>query len=63
MEVLNPAAAIIGAADVMGAWLALPMGSKRRIIRALWNVTVLPAGKGIRFSPDQVQTLKGTAQS
>jgi site-specific DNA recombinase len=57
-DVLNPAAAIMGADDVVGAWLAQPLGVKRQIIRTVWEVTILPAGKGIRFSHDQVQTTR-----
>ena len=54
-ETLNPVASVIGASDVAAAWAALPLGHKRQIIRTLMSVTVLPAGKGVRFSPEQVQ--------
>lgn len=53
-EGLNPAAGIVGATDIAAAWAALPLGSQRQIIRALMEVTVLPAGKGRGFSPDQI---------
>lgn len=53
-EGANPAAELVHAADVGAAWRALPLGPKRKIIRALVDVTVLPAGKGTRFVPDQV---------
>jgi site-specific DNA recombinase len=53
-EVLSPASSVIGAEDVTKAWAALPLAHKRQIIRTLMDVTVLPAGKGVRFSPDQV---------
>ncbi|UNK47123.1 recombinase family protein [Arthrobacter sulfonylureivorans] len=62
VDALNPAAAVIAADDVDTAWLALPLGDKRRIIRTLASVTVLPAGKGVRFDPSQVQVVpKGSA--
>ncbi|RJT82203.1 recombinase family protein [Arthrobacter cheniae] len=51
---LNPAAAVAQAGDVAAAWSALPLGGKRKAIRALMDVTVLPAGKGVRFKPEQV---------
>lgn len=54
-ENLNPAAAVIGAEDVREAWASLPLTNKRQIIRSLMNITVLPAGKGTRFSPEQIQ--------
>lgn len=52
---LNPAAAVIGSADVAGAWSGLPLWIKRGIIRSLITVTILPAGKGKDFDPEQVQ--------
>lgn len=55
MDTLNPTAAIIAADDVAAAWEAQPLGVRRQIIRALITVTLKPAGKGVRFSPDQVQ--------
>lgn len=55
-DVLNPAAAVISSADTDDAWHELSLGSKRQIIRALMDVTVLPAGKGTRFAPEQVLT-------
>jgi len=53
---LNPAANVVHADDVGAAWAALPLGHKRQIIRSLMEVTVLPAGKGVRFKPEQVLT-------
>lgn len=55
-EGINPAASVIGAPDVTEAWEVLPLPSKKQIIRTLMDVTILPAGKGVRFSPDQVLT-------
>lgn len=57
-ETLNPASSVIGAEDVAGEWTALPLSHKRQIIRTLMDVTVLPAGKGVRFSPEQVHIAK-----
>ena len=51
----NPAATVAGSDDVEAAWSALPLTSQRSIIRTLMTVTVLPAGKGTRFTPDQVR--------
>ncbi|GAA5201400.1 recombinase family protein [Arthrobacter gyeryongensis] len=54
-EGLNPAASVVGAADVAKAWGGKPLGNQRQIIRALMDITVLPAGKGRGFSPEQVK--------
>jgi len=54
-ETLNPMAAIAGADDVPEQWVALPLENKRQIIRSLMEVTVEKAGKGVRFSPEQVR--------
>lgn len=54
-EGVSPAAAVVGAADVAAAWEALPLPAKRKIIRQLMTVTILPAGKGSRFSPEHVR--------
>lgn len=53
-DVYNPAAALSHAADVGKAWADLPLGTQRKIIRALLTVTILPAGRGKDFDPDQV---------
>lgn len=55
LDTLNPAAAIIAADDVSAAWETQPLGIRRQIIRALADVTLLPAGKGTRFTPEQVK--------
>lgn len=55
MDSFNPAAAIIAADDVAAAWEAQTLGAQRQIIRALMDVTLLPAGKGVRFAPEQVK--------
>lgn len=54
--ILNPASAIIGSQDVEKAWRGQPLALKRQIIRTLMDVTVLPAGKGVRFSEAQIVT-------
>ncbi|MFD1210964.1 recombinase family protein [Arthrobacter sp. GCM10027362] len=41
-----------GAAE---AWGATPLNRKRDIIRSLMDITILPAGPGVRFSPDQIR--------
>lgn len=37
------------------AWEALSLDVQRRVVRALMDVRLLPAGKGVRFSPEHVQ--------
>lgn len=54
-EATTPAAAVICATDLTAAWEALPVAAKRKIIRQIMDVTILPAGKGIRFSPEHVR--------
>lgn len=54
-EHLNPAAGVIGAENVAEAWRELPLANKRQVIRALMDITVLPAGKGVPFDPSQVR--------
>jgi site-specific DNA recombinase len=50
----NPAAAVAGAADVAAAWESADLMTKRTIISTLADVTILPAGKGVRFDPESV---------
>lgn len=52
-EGLNPLAAFTGAVDVPVTWVALSLGVKRQIIRSLVAITVLSAGKGVRFDGDK----------
>lgn len=52
---INPAAEIIAADDVGKSWAGQSLGTRRQIIRSLMDITVLPAGKGVRFDPDQVK--------
>lgn len=53
-EGVNPLAGVIGAENVATAWEALPLASKKQVIRSLMEVTLLPAGKGVRFNPEHV---------
>lgn len=53
-EGVNPLAGVIGANNVSEAWEALPLASKKQVIRSLMEVTLLPAGKGVRFNPEHV---------
>lgn len=50
----NPAADLASATDVVAAWDAMPLESQRAVVRLLARVAVRPAGKGARFSPEQV---------
>ena len=54
-EGLNPLAAFVGSVDVPGVWNALPLANKRRIIRSVVDIAVLPAGKGVRFNHNQLR--------
>lgn len=51
----NPVANLAAAEDIPARWEATPMSDRRRITRALMDVAILPAGKGTRFAPEQVQ--------
>jgi site-specific DNA recombinase len=50
----GPLANIIGADDVAATWARLPLLAKREVIDTLMMVTILPAGKGVTFAPEQV---------
>lgn len=51
----HPALDVASATDVEAAWAELSLDSKRQVIRTLLAVQILPAGRGARFSPHQVQ--------
>ena len=51
----NPAVQVASAADVGTAWEALTLAQRRAIVRLLMTVTVERAGKGARFTPEQVR--------
>ena len=55
VEQASPAAAVASADDPRATWDALPIRSRRGIIRTLATVTLLPAGKGVRFDPRHVR--------
>lgn len=51
----SPLAEVVDSADVAAALDALPLLRLREVIRTLCEVVILPAGKGVRFSPEQVR--------
>ncbi|EYR63274.1 hypothetical protein N866_01825 [Actinotalea ferrariae CF5-4] len=51
----NPALTVASSADAAAAWEALALESRRAVVKALVSVTVERAGKGARFSPEQVR--------
>ncbi len=48
-------AELVSAADVARCWAGLGLEARRAVVNVLLTATVLPAGKGVRFSPDQVR--------
>lgn len=55
VEQASPAAAVAQSDDPQATWNALPIRNRRGIIETLATVTLLPAGKGVRFDPEHVQ--------
>ena len=60
MEIANalgesPAAALVTADDVETAWRALPLLTKREVIKTLLTITIHPIGKGRRRDPDAIE--------
>lgn len=51
----SPAAAVAAADDAAAAWVALSIRDRRSVIDLLTTVTVLPAGKGVRFDPASIR--------
>jgi hypothetical protein len=51
----DPVAALVGSEDVHKAWQGLNLAAKRSVMDTLARITILPAGKGIRWKPDQVR--------
>jgi len=51
----SPLAALTDADDVAAAWAAMPLRARKQAVDLLMTVKILPAGKGARFNPDQVQ--------
>lgn len=51
----SPAASLVAAEDVAAAWETMSLRDRKRALSLLLTVTILPVGKGQRFSPDSVQ--------
>lgn len=51
----SPITALADAEDVQAAWDAMPLRDRKQVVALLMTVTILPAGKGQRFNPDQVR--------
>lgn len=53
---VDPAlSALVTADDVRATWDALPLRKRRAVVDLLLVATILPAGKGVRFAPEQVR--------
>lgn len=52
---LDALSRFVGAEDVAASWDRTPLKDQRKIIRQLATVTLLPAGRGVRFDPEQVK--------
>jgi site-specific DNA recombinase len=50
----SPITALADVEDVAAAWQSMPLRERKQIVALLMTVTIAPAGKGQRFSPDQV---------
>jgi len=51
----SPLARVIDSGDVLAALEALSLLEVREVIKALMDVRILPAGKGVRFNPEHVE--------
>jgi site-specific DNA recombinase len=51
----SPLASLVDVEDVAATFDALPVKTRREVVRTLLDVRILPAGKGIRFTPEQVE--------
>lgn len=51
----SPAASLVAAEDVAAAWEAMPLRDRKRALSLLLTVTILPTGKGQRFTPESVR--------
>lgn len=49
------AAVLATSGDVRATWEAMPLGRQRQVVDELLTATLLPAGKGVRFEPEQVR--------
>lgn len=50
----SPVTALADSDDVRAAWQVMILRDRKQVVDTLMTVTILPAGKGQRFSPDQV---------
>ncbi|MBF5081381.1 recombinase family protein [Quadrisphaera sp. INWT6] len=56
----SPASPLVGAVDPAAVWEVLPVGARKAVVNLLMTVEIMPAGKGARFTPEQVRmTMKG----
>ena len=51
----SPLAKVVGTGDLVATLSGLTFAEFREIVRALAVVRILPAGKGVRFNPSQVE--------
>lgn len=51
----SPVQQLVDAEDVADRFGALPLLQAREVVRTLCDVAILPAGKGVRFNPEQVR--------
>lgn len=51
----DPLAALATAEDVEATWDGLAVRARRGVVATLAEVTILPAGKGVRFAPESVR--------
>jgi site-specific DNA recombinase len=51
----SPITALADAHDVGATWESMPLRSRKQVVDLLMTVTILAAGKGQRFSPEQVR--------
>lgn len=51
----SPLAPLVGAEDIRTVWEALPILQQRAVIDTLLLAYIEPAGKGVRFAPEQVR--------
>lgn len=52
---MGPLGALVSSGDVAEHWPTMTLQARRSVIAALVTATVLPAGKGARFTPEQVE--------
>ncbi len=51
---MGPLASLVSSDDIRAHWPTMNLQARRSVIDALITVTILPAGKGARFTPEQV---------